>query len=137
MKWIFLIFNSFNLSLYLLAPKTTTSEIIWEILAKNMSNPKIVSAAKEYKFNESHDAKYGNSENRKIEIPYVIRALLFMLSTCRNRFWLLYQILIIDKNTMKYVTRFKELEKKAPHSGLNGWGIFNTRIVMTIAKTAS
>ncbi|RAP44351.1 MAG: hypothetical protein BZ135_08475, partial [Methanosphaera sp. rholeuAM6] len=73
MKEIFLICNSFNFSLDLLAPKTTITDIIWEKVPKTMSNPNIVSAAKEYKFNESQDAKYGNSENKKIEIPYAIR----------------------------------------------------------------
>ena len=79
-------FNSFNFSLDLLAPKTTTTDSICEIFAKSMINPKIVSAANEYKFNESHDAKYGNSENKKIEIPYAIRDLLFMDSICWNKF---------------------------------------------------
>ena len=69
MKWIFLIFSSCNFSLDLLAPKITNTDMMWEILAKSMINPKIVSAVKEYKFNESHDAKYGNSENKKIETP--------------------------------------------------------------------
>ena len=86
MKLIFLIFNSFNFSLDLLAPKTTTTAIIWEILAKIIINPKIVSAAKEYTFNESHDAKYGNSENKKIETPYAIMDLLLMPSICWNKF---------------------------------------------------
>ena len=39
--------------------------------------------------------------------------------------------------TIKYVVILKEFEKKAPHSGPNGWGIFNTRMVITIARTAS
>ena len=85
--------------------------MIWEIFAKSISKPKIVSAAKEYKFNESHDAKYGNSENRKIEVPYIIIALLLMSSIRWNNFWLAYQILMIDKNTIKYVIKFKEFEK--------------------------
>ena len=55
---------------------------IWDILAKSMSNPKIVSAVNEYKFNESHDAKYGNSENKKIETPYAIIDLLLISSIC-------------------------------------------------------
>ena len=119
-KVIFLIFNSSSFSFVRLAPKTTTTAIICEIFAKNMSNPNIVSAAKEYMFNESHDAKYGNRVNRKIEIPYAIIDLLLMLSIFSNSFRLLYQMLMIDKNTVRYVSKFIEFEKKAPHSGLNG-----------------
>ncbi|WP_295724765.1 hypothetical protein [uncultured Methanobrevibacter sp.] len=49
-----------------------------------MSNPKITSAVKEYTFNESHDAKYGNSENKKMENPYETKALLLMYLICWN-----------------------------------------------------
>jgi hypothetical protein len=52
------------------------------MLAKKIINPNMVSAVKEYKLRESHDAKYGNSENKKIEIPYDIMALLFIPSIC-------------------------------------------------------
>ncbi|WP_292819573.1 hypothetical protein [Methanobrevibacter sp.] len=43
--------------------------MIWEMFEKIIKSPKITSAAREYRLNESHDAKYGNSEKRKIEKP--------------------------------------------------------------------